>query len=296
MAHSLPMYDVQGCAQAHTERGKRYVLRSHGALRRSALLALLPGVLVVCALHVDVARAVNAVTPTTTLSSYSAGTPGVTYTFSGYTVANGEMATGAIVTFPAGTNVAGATLLSPTGTLSVSGQSVTITFAPNIMKGNRVVIGLGGITNPSAQGTYAVGDATHPGTITFQTANPNNNQARAPQYITSPSYTIGPPPYLTMTITTPDAGQTVDFGAIDPGVTTPAKQVTVTVSSSAAYTISRAYGGSAAQLGLTVNGTATGTKTAGDNQVWTDDYQLTPLWTTDPEVPLTATVVYTVTQ
>lgn len=272
------------------------MLRSRGALRRSVLLALLPGVLVACVLHVDVARAVNAATPTTTLSSYVAGATGVTYTFSGYTVANGEMATGAIITFPAGTDVSGATLLGPAGTLTVSGQAVTIAFNPRIMKGNPVAVSLGGITNPATQGTYAVGDATHPGTITFLTANPNNNQARAPQYITSPSYAIGPPPYLTMTITTPGAGQAVDFGAIDPGVTTPAKQVTVTISSSAAYTISRTYGGSAAQLGLTVSGTASGTKTAGNNQVWTDDYQLTPLWTTDPEVPLSATVVYTVTQ
>jgi hypothetical protein len=98
-----------------------------------------------------------------------------------------------------------------------------------------------------------------------------------------------------MTITTPDAGQTVDFGAIDPEVATASKQVTLAVDSSAAFTITRTVGGDATALGLAITGTATGAKPLG-TATFTDDYMLTPPWTTDPEIMLTATVTYTVTQ
>lgn len=267
----------------------------HMARRALVLMALMTALLL--AAISPSAQAVTAVTPTTTLSNYYTSIPGVTYTFGGYVVDNGEMATGAVITFPAGTDVSAATLLAPPGTLSISGQAVTVTFTPALQKLSLITISIGGITNPATPGTVSVGDAVNPGTISFATSNPvNSNQVRNPQYLPSAAYTILPP-YLTLTLTTPDAGQTVDFGLIDPGVTTADKTVTLEVGSSHPYSITRGRDLAAeAPIGLEITGTAEGTGLAPGQTTYTDVYRATPPWTTDPEVPLSATVTYTVVQ
>ncbi len=103
-------------------------------------------------------------------------------------------------------------------------------------------------------------------------------------------------PKLTLTITTPDPSQTVDFGTQDPmsGAT---DTVDLLVQSNKGYTITKTVGGQDVLMGLTtdpaING-ATGTKTAG--RLHTDTYTLNIPWDTDPDVPMSATVQYTVTQ
>lgn len=102
-------------------------------------------------------------------------------------------------------------------------------------------------------------------------------------------------PKLVLTITTPEAVQTVDFLTVDPGTTTPVKTVTLDVKSNKVYSISKSVSGADALMGLsTTLANSTGNaKTAG--QTFSDDYQLTVPWTTDPGA-LTANVQYTVTQ
>jgi hypothetical protein len=146
-------------------------------------------------------------------------------------------------------------------------------------------IQLGNVVNPSTAGTYSIAS------VTFTRQGTTNQTVN----ISGETYAIATAPYLSMTIETPDAGQAVDFGNVDPGVTVSGKQVRVTVTSSAAYTMSRSVGGAATQLGLSVTGGVSGPGAAG-TATYTDNYAITPLWTTDPEVPLTATVIYTVTQ
>lgn len=104
-------------------------------------------------------------------------------------------------------------------------------------------------------------------------------------------------PRLTLTITTPDAGQHVDFGTIYPGATLTAP-VTVAVKSNKAWTMTKLEAGNTAELGLvttvpaTMYGANYGVK---GEQSATDTYSITPPFTTDPGL-YTATVVYTVTQ
>jgi hypothetical protein len=238
------------------------------------------------AAHAVSAHAVTVGTLTTTLSSSAVGATGVTYTFGTYTNGNGEMATGATIAFPAGTDVRGATAVSPTGSVTVSNQTVTVTFATPVPRGATYTIAIGGITNPTTAGVRNVGN------ITFYLANPNNNNPRTPQDHPTADYMIGDH-FVTLTITTPDDGQSIDFGSVDPGVTTASKTVTVGVSSSAPYTLTRSVA-DAALLGLAVTGDASRIGDAGTAE-YTDSFTLTPPWTTEPEVPLVATVTYTVT-
>lgn len=102
-------------------------------------------------------------------------------------------------------------------------------------------------------------------------------------------------PKLILTITTPEAVQTVDFATVDPGTTTGVKTVSLDVKSNKAYSITKNITGSAALMGLSTSlANSTGNvKTAG--QTFNDNYQLTVPWTTDPG-PLSANVQYTVTQ
>lgn len=103
-------------------------------------------------------------------------------------------------------------------------------------------------------------------------------------------------PRLTLTITTPDAGQAVAFGNVDPGVDTSAV-VTVSVKSNKGWTASKGVSGDFALIGLSTTDLSTltnyGVKGAWD---FTDTYTVNPPLTTDPGVPYTADVVYTVTQ
>jgi len=253
---------------------------------RRALLA----VVVLCAvlLGPETALAVNArgnhsvtVTPDTTMSL-------ATYTLSDYRTGNGETVLGYTLTFPADTDASGATSSGAGDTVSVAAdnRTATVMLGTPIAERTTFSIELGNVRNPSAAGDYTVTQ------VIFHRPNGDQTVTLTTQQGT---YTITAGPYLSMTITTPDDGQSVDFGSIDPDVTTAAKIVTVQVTSSAAYTITRTIGGDAALLGLDVTGTASGAGAAG-TATYADDYTLTPPWTTEPDVPLVAAVTYTVTQ
>ncbi len=263
------------------------MLRTGTARRRIALQALLAAVVAFALVPAPVAEAVTArgnfaitVTPDTAYSAAS-------YTLGGFRTGNGETVTGYTLTFPSDTNASGAT--SPGAgdvvTVAADNRTVTVVLGTPIPQRTSFDLVFGNIVNPSTAGTYSIPS------VTF-TRQGTTNQTVG---ISGETYAILAAPFLSMTITTPDAGQTVDFGTIDPGATTSARQVSVRVISSANYTIARTVGGSSTELGLLITGTATGAKTAGTS-TYVDDYVLTPLWTTDPEVALTATVVYTVTQ
>lgn len=101
-------------------------------------------------------------------------------------------------------------------------------------------------------------------------------------------------PKLTLTVVTPAASQTVDFGTVDPGTVTGAQAVSLTVQSNKTYDISKTTTG-AAPMGLstTLGNSTTNPRTAG--QAYTDNYSLNVPWTTDPG-SYTATVQYTVIQ
>lgn len=247
------------------------------------------------ALNTPAAHAVTVSSgPTVILSKDYAGATDVTYTFSSYRTdatnsgygAN-ERCTGFEITFPTGTNVTAATLVSPAGSRTISGQTVRGTFTTAIPRSTEFSIVLGGITN-SAANTYNIGNIKFSGRRSlfglFDYDSPSDAS-------TGP-YTIFE--RLFLTITTPDAGQTLDFGGVDPGVTTAAKSVTVKVDSSAGYTITRSIGGSVAELGLTVAGSMAGTKPAGTAE-YINSFTLDPPWTTDPG-NYTANVTYTVVQ
>lgn len=226
--------------------------------------------------------------PAVTVTPETAGSSGAVYSFSTYRTDAKENVTACQITFPVGTNVAGATALDPPGTVVVTGRIVRITFTnPVIPAKERFSVDIGGIINPPA-GTYNAGN------VTFWTTD-LNGVPTGTTLLPTGDYTITGN-YLSVSITTPHAGQSVDFGSINPGVTTAPLQVTVQVTSTLSYTITRAISGNVAQMGLVVTGGATGTKPAGTDVSWVDGYTLTPPWTTDPSVPLTATVLYTVTQ
>lgn len=102
-------------------------------------------------------------------------------------------------------------------------------------------------------------------------------------------------PKLTLSITTPEAAQTVDFSTLDPGTTTAAKNVALNVKSNKVYSVTKVITGQNALMGLstTLADSAANAKT--DGQAFSDDYSLVVPWTTDPGA-LTANVQYTVSQ
>lgn len=262
--------------------------RTGTAMWRRALQALLAALVVLqLAPPVPAAEAVTArgsfsitVTPNTTRSSAS-------YTLGEFRTGNGETVTGYTLTFPSDTNASGATSPGAGDVVSVAAdtRTVTVVLGTPVAQRTNFDIVLGNVLNPSTAGPYSVAS------VTFTCQGSTNQTVN----ISAKTYTIVAAPYISMTIETPDAGQSVDFGTVDPGVTVAGKQVRVTVTSSAGYTMSRTIGGDATLLGLSVTGGASGPGGAGTT-AYTDNYAITPPWTTDPEVPLTATVTYTVTQ
>ena len=100
---------------------------------------------------------------------------------------------------------------------------------------------------------------------------------------------------LTLTVITTDLGvQTVDFGAVDPGVAQAAKTVSLNVKSNKTYNLTVVKAGDAT-IGLTTSLPATTGGVVTASQPYTDTYNLTAPWTTAPGV-YTATVQYTVLQ
>ena len=71
--------------------------------------------------------------------------------------------------------------------------------------------------------------------------------------------------------------------------------ISVSVASDLPCTITRTLAGSHAELGLAVTGTALGVRPGGTD-IFNHVLGLTPPWTTDPQVPLTAPMAYPVTQ
>lgn len=108
-------------------------------------------------------------------------------------------------------------------------------------------------------------------------------------------------PKITLQITTPDAAQTVAFGAVDPGVTL-GGSVGLLVNSNKDFDLAITQDTSAFGSGVGEMITLTRSLDAGQNGVgkgkdvlFTDDYSIDVPWETDPN-PYTASVTYTVTQ
>lgn len=257
----------------------------------TAMIAM--AVLVPVWLLPDVARAVTANgKPTVTPAPATTGNISQ-YTVGRFKSSKSEYVVACSLTFPAGTNVSQATLTSQAGTVTVTGQTLTVTLAlpTPIGTNSQFYITLGNIINTTTPGTYNIPDITFWTSATADGASPSSSIVTLG---TNGNFTITTAPYLWMTITTPDASQTVDFGAVDPGVLSGARTVSVYVNSSLPCTITRALTGSVTPLGLTVAGSATGAKAAGA-ATYTDTYQIQPAWTTAPG-PWSASVQYTVTQ
>ena len=225
---------------------------------------------------------------TVTVTPDSAGAP-ATYEIARFRVPNGETVTGYTLTFPVGTDASGARSTGNTVAVGADGRTVTITYGTPITgPQNNVALVIDNVRNPGTPGSYGITQ------VIFHRTAGNQTLALGP----GGTYTITPAPFLSMTITTPDDGQTVDFGAIDPGVTTGSKTVALSIRSSAQFTITRAVSGGG-PLGLEVSGVPVGTRqpaAAVTPATFTDILTLTPPWTTDPEVPTVASVTYTVTQ
>lgn len=99
---------------------------------------------------------------------------------------------------------------------------------------------------------------------------------------------------LTMTVVTPAATQTVDFGTVDPGTATASQNVTMTVQSNRTYNVTIAKAGDVVMgLSTTLGNSVNNTRTAG--QVYNDSYKVTAPWTTAPG-SYAATVQYTLVQ
>lgn len=226
------------------------------------------------------ASAITDTSATTTLSDSATGATGVAYTFGPYSVANNQTALGATITFDAGTDVSGATVVSPGGTCTVSGQTVTVTFDTYIRRNSSFSIVIGGIANPASGGTHPAG------TLTITTGNPKGGY-RGTETVARGAYTITGP-QLTLSVST----NTVDFGNVDPGTTPPPATITVDVTATSDYSITRQITGDASILHLAVTGDADGTKTAGTAS-YTDAVTISPGWDAPPETPLAASIVYT---
>ena len=102
---------------------------------------------------------------------------------------------------------------------------------------------------------------------------------------------------LALTVTTPDAGQVVDFGTVDPGTVTGGESVGLNVKSNKAYnltkTINNPVGADAIVVTTTFANLAGEAKTP--SKSYTDNYTLTVPFDATPGAH-SATVVYTATQ
>jgi flagellar basal body-associated protein FliL len=102
-------------------------------------------------------------------------------------------------------------------------------------------------------------------------------------------------PKINLTIVSPDATNTVNFGAVDPGVTSGIKTVTLSVDSNKIFSVSKTITGSNAQLGLVTTLANSSGNAKGAAVPFSDNYTITPPFTTDPGT-YNAFVQYTVTQ
>lgn len=235
-----------------------------------------------CLLVVQAYAVIVAAGPTTTLSDDTTGAES-TYTFGTYATRN-ERASGFSITFPAGFDVSGAEAISPAGTIEVSGQTVNVTFDTPVPRRTDFSLSLGGIVNPSAPDTYDLGPITVYRLHQVQNwvLDPPHDVATAPVTIVAP--------YLNLSIST----NLLEF-ELQPDTVSPPQYVVLHVESSHDYTITREITGDADLFGLTVEGEAEGTKTAGIGE-HTDTYTAEVTWTAEGGATYTATVVYSVVQ
>ena len=164
---------------------------------------------------------------------------------------------------------------------------MTITFGTPKAAGSSFTIQVGNVRNPVTAGKYSLGNPVVFTRSTGTTVNVNLIGKRG-------QFSVYASPYLLMTIETPDDTQTVDFGNMDPG-TTASRTVIVTVDSSLGFIVSRSVTGDIALMGLSVSALPATVQAAGV-RTYSSVYGVNPPWTTNPGVPLAATVLYTVTQ
>jgi len=216
--------------------------------------------------------------PALVLSDNSATSTGVTYTYGPYNLGGNQSCTGVVVTFPAGTAFVNPTC-SPAGTVTVVGQTATIVFTTPIPKNAVLTFSISGVTNPSA-GSYT-------NAVTFNIVD--HKGARSTETVTSPAYSI-----IDRILTVTLSSSSLYFD-LTPEVVSPDQYVTLNVTSSHAYTITRTVAGDSGLMGLTVSGAATGAQTAGTAAL-TDTYSASVPWTTPGAATYTATVTYTIVQ
>ncbi len=131
------------------------------------------------------------------------------------------------------------------------------------------------------------------GAVSFATADSATYASGAPGTVTVNANVNSK---LTLTIVTPDAGQSVDFGTLDPGAVAGGESVSLNVKSNKAYDLTEAITAVAAdeiQLTTDFTNVAGAAKTASQN--YTSNYTLTVPFDAAPGAHST-TVVYTATQ
>jgi hypothetical protein len=190
---------------------------------------------------------------------------------------------GYTLTFPGDTDVTSASSPGDLIERDIPARTVKVTFGTPIdsQTVKTFSLQLDNIINPSTAGaTYQIQQVVF--TFTDGSTETVTLPASSAYAITVFSATIGPP--------------LIDFGAVDPDVTTAPQSVTVTVRSSSPYSITRTLGADAPLLGLAVTGDANGVNLPAGTTTYTDAYTITPPWTTEGAVPITTTVIYTIVQ
>lgn len=156
-----------------------------------------------------------------------------------------------------------------------------------------VVVALAAIMVLSVAGVALADTVSYPGT---QLA-PGRYQATNSGDPVDVKVTVNPK--ITLTVDTPDAAQSVDFGSVDPGTTgLGGKTVGLSVNSNKRFDLTVAedvtnFAANDVTLHRTLANTANNAK--GQNVTFSDAYSIDTAWTTEPGA-YTATVTYTVTQ
>jgi hypothetical protein len=260
--------------------------------QRPTTRAALAGVVLLCAAVAVLALGARAAfgakppsgTPTVSVA------PNLTITPANYRIgqflAKKETITGYTITFPTDTDVSAAATANAGDTITRnSGQrSVTITLGTPIVgsaAGTYFYAYVNNVRNPSTQG------ATYTLTVKI------NIQGGTSRTYTSAQYAIVTAPYLSMSISTQTASNTISFGSLDPEQSSPEATVVVDVVASGPYTITRTVSAEAVPLGLVFmsGGEAVGSKPAGQDS-WTDSITVTPSWAATPGVYAVA-ITYT---
>ena len=125
-------------------------------------------------------------------------------------------------------------------------------------------------------------------TVTYPGAGNPNSQATGTVTVNAKVN-----PKITLTITTPDPGQAVEFGDVDP-MSGDTAVVGIEVKSNKTYDLTKALAGDVALMGLTTSLADQADQAKGTN-TYSDTYTLNVPYTTDPG-DYSATVAYTVLQ